>query len=91
MLFSTEKVELNIRNDFDSAWASGFRFLQQAEKEMEDVKKTYLAAQREFENSLDASNKFEKAAKDLGIDIPNEIAQKTKEAKEYISEIKSKI
>ena len=69
-----EKVELTIMNDFDSAWGAGFRFMQKAEKEMQEVKKTYLAALREFENSIDASNKFEKAAKDLGVDIPNEVA-----------------
>ena len=86
-----ERVELTIMNDFDSAWAAGFRFMQKAEKEIQEVKKTYLAALREFENSIDASNKFEKAAKDLGVDIPNEVAQKTREAKEYISELKSKI
>ena len=86
-----KKVELNLVNDFDTAWAAGFKFLKKANKEYKEVEKTYIAAIREFENSLDASNKFQKAAKDLGVKIPKEISDKTKDAKSYIKEAKSKI
>jgi hypothetical protein len=86
-----KKVELSLVNDFNSAWAAGFRFIEKGNKELDEVKKTFTAAIREFENSLDASTKFEKAAKDLGVDVPEEITAKTKEAKEYIKEAKSKI
>ena len=68
-----KKVELNLVNDFDTAWNAGFKFLEKANKEYKEVEKTYIAAIREFENSLDASNKFQKAAKDLGVKIPKEI------------------
>jgi len=88
---ASEKVELSIKGDFDSAFAAGFRFMQQAEKEIKEVNKTYLAAQREFENVEGAYNKFQKAAKDLGIDIPKEYVSKNKDVKSYIKEIKSKI
>jgi len=86
-----EKIELNLINDFDSAWASGYKFIEKANKEYKEVQKTYIAGIKEFENSLDASIKFEKAAKQLGVDIPKEIIAKTKEAKQYIKEAKTKI
>jgi len=90
-LSKVERVELNLVNDFDSAWAAGFRFIEKANKELDEVKKTFTAGIKEFENSLDASAKFEKAAKELGIDVPKEITAKTKEAKGYIKEAKAKI
>ena len=86
-----EKIELNLVNDFDSAWVAGFKFIEKANKELDEVKKTFTAAIREFENSLDASSKFEKAAKELGVDVPKEITAKTKEANQYIKEAKAKI
>jgi hypothetical protein len=86
-----EKVELNIVNDFDSAWAAGYKFIEKANKDLDEVKKTFTAAIREFENSLDASAKFQKAAKELGVDVPKEITAKTKEANQYIKEAKAKI
>jgi len=90
-LSKVEKVELNLVNDFDSAWAAGFKFIEKANKELDEVKKTFTAAIREFENSLDASAKFQKAAKELGVDVPKEITAKTKEANQYIKEAKGKI
>tara|TARA_R110002110_G_scaffold193629_1_gene402251 strand:+ start:125 stop:463 length:339 start_codon:yes stop_codon:yes gene_type:complete len=87
----TEKVELSLINDFDSAWSAGFKFIQNANKELKEVGKTFTAGIREFENALDASSKFEKAAKELGVNVPKEIKSKTKEAKQYIKEAKDKI
>jgi hypothetical protein len=86
-----EKIELSLINDFDSAWAAGFKFIENANKELKEVGKTFTAGIKEFENALDASSKFEKAAKELGIDVPKEITAKTKEAKQYIKEAKDKI
>jgi hypothetical protein len=87
----TEKVKLSLINDFDSAWAAGFKFIENANKELKEVGKTFTAGIKEFENALNASSKFEKAAKELGIDVPKEITAKTKEAKQYIQEAKDKI
>ena len=86
-----EKIELSLINDFDSAWAAGSKFIENANKELKEVGKTFTAGIKEFENALDASSKFEKAAKELGIDVPKEITAKTKEAKQYIKEAKDKI
>ena len=87
----TEKVELGFLNDFNSAWVAGYRFIEKANKELDEVKKTFTAAIREFENSLDASAKYQKGAKELGVDVPKEITAKTKEANQYIKEAKAKI
>ena len=85
------KVELNLINDFEQSWVAGFKFIEKANKELKEVEKTFIAGIREFENSLDASAKFSKAAKDLGIDVPKDIIAKTKDAKSYIKEAKAKI
>lgn len=88
---ASEKIELSVVSDFDSAFAAGFKFMQQAEKELKEVKKTYLAAQGEFKNVIDAYNKYEKIAKELGVSIPNEYISKNKDVISYLKEIKSKL
>ena len=90
-LLSVQKVELSLANDFDSAWAQGYRFYEKAGKELIAAEKTFIASIKEFENSLDASDKFTKQAKELGVDIPEEITAKTKDAKMYMKDAKSKI
>jgi len=87
----SEKVELSVVDDFDSAFVAGIRFMQQAEKELKEVKKTYLAAQGEFKNTIDAYSKYEKLAKELGVSISNEYKSKNKDVKSYLKEIKSKL
>ena len=88
---ASQKVELSIKDDFDAAFAAGVRFMEQADKEQKAVNQTYLAAQREFENTIDAYDKFEKAAKDLGLEVPTKYVSKKMDVKSYIKEIKSKI
>jgi len=81
----------NLIKDFETAWASGFRFIEKADKELNEVKKTYTAAIKEYENAIEASEKIQKSAKNIGIDIPQEIITKTKQAKQDIKDAKNKI
>jgi len=86
-----QKVELNLIKDFETAWASGFRFIEKADKELNEVKRTYTAGIKEYENAIKASEKIQKEAKNIGIDIPQEVISKTKQAKQDIKDAKSKI
>jgi len=87
----THKVELSFIKDFDASFAQSFRFMQKAEKEEAELKKTYQAVLAEFDNVLQAFERAQKASKELGIDLPKEYTSKAKQVKADIKQIKGKI
>ncbi len=87
----SQKIELSFIKDFDASFAQSFRFMQQAEKEEAELKKTYRAVLAEFDNVLEAFERAEKASKELGIDLPKEYASKAKQVKGDMKKIKAKI
>jgi hypothetical protein len=84
-----EKIELGLDKDIKSDFTQANNFFGDGFNEMEDAKislgkaeKLLMRAEQFYGKTLESVSKFETAAKELGIDLPSDIAKikKTSEA-----------
>jgi hypothetical protein len=83
----TERVELGLKEDvkktFNTAnddFAKGFNNMEDAKSILAKAEKDFIKSQKNYKATLDGISKFEKAVKDLGVDVPKDIIKTKKTA-----------
>jgi len=76
---ASHKVELALTDDVKSLYESANKIYAQngdlLDKYAQSLEKAFQSAADEYKKSLDKFNQLEKASKDLGIDLPQDIVK----------------
>tara|TARA_R110001606_G_scaffold388526_1_gene553897 strand:+ start:319 stop:714 length:396 start_codon:yes stop_codon:yes gene_type:complete len=82
-----EKIELGLKEDIKKTFgmanddfAKGFNNMEDAKTILAKAEKDFIKSEKNYKTTLDEISKFEKAVKDLGVDVPKDILKTKKTA-----------